>query len=300
MERIIDITGGGGGNSTLIVGNEKTAIIDCGMAFYGEKLVENAENNLKGRKLDYIFLTHSHYDHIGGLPYLREKYPSCVVLAHEHAKDILSKDSAYKLICDLTKNASNIFVDGNKNRTFPKESFAVDEITKEGDTYDLGKVSVKVFETPGHTKCSISFFIPELSTLLTSETTGVASKNSFVFPSYIISSEKALEAARKLSALHAKHVLPPHSEMLDDYKSEHFFKNSIFSINLTRRMILGLYKMNFCVEDILREYESVFADKTQCENQPRWAFRINTEAQIKTVIKEYNEGIIDLEEERLF
>ena len=65
-------TGGRGGEALLVMGSERTALMDCGMAFCGRRMVKNLEEKLKesGREtLDYVLLSHSHYDHMGCLLY---------------------------------------------------------------------------------------------------------------------------------------------------------------------------------------------------------------------------------------
>ena len=83
------VTAGFGGEALLIVGSEKTGLLDCGMAYCGEKMVEKLARRLaeNGReKLDYIILSHSHYDHMGALPYVRRRFPEAMVCGSRTAE----------------------------------------------------------------------------------------------------------------------------------------------------------------------------------------------------------------------
>ena len=56
------------GDSAFLIDDGETAVLyDSGFGFTGPALVRKLEDLLQGRSLDYIFLTHSHYDHISGV-----------------------------------------------------------------------------------------------------------------------------------------------------------------------------------------------------------------------------------------
>ena len=68
------------GDSAFLVDDGKTAILyDSGFAFTGEAVAEKIAAALGDRSLDYIFLTHSHYDHALGAAYVLRAYPDKVV-----------------------------------------------------------------------------------------------------------------------------------------------------------------------------------------------------------------------------
>ncbi len=89
-----------------------------------------------GGRLDTIFLTHHHDDHVAGTDAVRRRYGARVVGA---AAD------AHRL---------------------PKLDVAV----AEGDTVPFGDAVAQVIETPGHTRGHIAFFIPEGAVLLCGDT----------------------------------------------------------------------------------------------------------------------------------
>lgn len=89
-----------------------------------------------GYRLDAIWNTHHHGDHIGGNKLLKEK-TGCKIYA--------SKYDAHR-IAD------------------------VDVVLDEGDSFLFGDVSVNVFATPGHTLGHICFFLPQTKQLFAGDT----------------------------------------------------------------------------------------------------------------------------------
>lgn len=72
-EYLARVTSGFGGETFLIFGSEKTALYDCGMAYAANGTIYNIHRELRSHgksKLDFILLSHTHYDHIGALPYI--------------------------------------------------------------------------------------------------------------------------------------------------------------------------------------------------------------------------------------
>ena len=83
------------GDSAFLIDDGETAVLyDTGFAFTGYAVAENIRRILGERTLDFIFLTHSHYDHALGTPYVCARYPKARVVAGEYAVRIFEKPTA--------------------------------------------------------------------------------------------------------------------------------------------------------------------------------------------------------------
>ncbi len=85
-----------------------------------------------------ILLTHGHFDHVGAVNYLKNKY-NLQVYANIYEKGILS-------------DASKIYVFGGQG-----EAVKVDKWVADGDELVFGELKFKVLHTPGHTAGSCCY-----------------------------------------------------------------------------------------------------------------------------------------------
>ena len=92
------------GDSAFLIDDGTTAVlIDSGFGFTGDAVAARIREVLGTRSLDYIFLTHSHYDHVLGAAYVLHAYPNARVVAGEYAAKIFAKASAKALMRDLDR-----------------------------------------------------------------------------------------------------------------------------------------------------------------------------------------------------
>ena len=291
--RIVQPFGYDIGDSTLFIGSEKTAIIDTGMEYCSPRLVEEVREELGGRPLDYILLSHSHYDHVCGLPALRHAWPEAKVCAHPHAAKILAKESVREFMMGMSEKNYQEADPDHHVAGYPLSDYKVDVKLTEGMIIDLGDMRFRVIETPGHTKCCISFYDEINQILFASESTGIANIQDpySVEPTFLSSYIQSLDSVMKLKQIPVKLILQSHRVMGTLIEPEHYFDRVESYYHLTCDIVLSMYRNGVDQDKLLQIYSDIYADRA--EGQPYFAFMVNAKAAINTLIREYEEGLIN-------
>ena len=110
-------------------------------------------NILQG-KLKYIYLTHCHGDHIGGVTQLKEKMGGKILIHREEADGLNDKEINLTQIIDQ----------------FPEIELEPDSRIEEGDLIHLGNIEFKVIHTPGHTKGGTCLYLEKEKLLFSGDT----------------------------------------------------------------------------------------------------------------------------------
>ena len=64
----------------LVVGSQSTVLIDTGDPAHADLVMQQLEEALGGRQLDYIFPTHPEIPHAGNIPRLMSRYPAAQIV----------------------------------------------------------------------------------------------------------------------------------------------------------------------------------------------------------------------------
>ncbi len=213
------------GDSAFLIDDGETAILyDTGFGFTGFGVAENIRAVLGERKLDYIFLTHSHYDHALGSAYILRRYPEAKVVAGAYAAGIFKRDGAKAVMRDLdAKFAAKC---GVTEYEFLGDELRVDIPCEDGDVIQAGSMRFTVLNMPGHTKCSVAFFCEERGLLLGTETTGVYDGGESIVPSCLVSYEASLASIDRMCSLPVKRMVAPHLGLLTEQQTRFYLDNA--------------------------------------------------------------------------
>ena len=274
----------------LLVGENYTALIDCGMTFCAEKTIGKVKEALKGRALDYIFFSHTHYDHIGALPFFRKEWPALQTLTTGIGAEVLLKATPRRVFRELSIRAAETYclpVDSiYSGSNYSDDVFRGDVIVKDGDSIPLGALTVEVLETPGHTRDCLSFFIPELELLVSNETMGVLLPWGDVFPGFLSSYNETIKSMEKCRNIPHKFLSLPHRGLVSQGEMKSFFDKALAQTSACREFILGLKKKGLDENEMLDSFYKEYSSRKLLEYQPEEAFMLNARAAISCLMRE--------------
>jgi glyoxylase-like metal-dependent hydrolase (beta-lactamase superfamily II) len=165
----------------VLVGCPKTreaAIID--VPFDSSDQLLDAIDSLN-LSVKMILLTHSHWDHIGDVKYLKKKLKVPVSIHEE--------------------DAENLKIPGSDGLPLFQEVKGVipDHLLKDGEKIKIGELEAEVIHTPGHTPGGVCFYFPKESLLIAGDTLFKGTIGNLSFPTSDPS--KMWDSLKRLSGL---------------------------------------------------------------------------------------------------
>ena len=139
-----------------------------------------------------ILLTHTHWDHVSGIPSLMRRWPDLEVLSSEADSPFLGPD-AYDRFCKVMSDKAFLALYGDELKKLPKAT----RILKDGDLVE--GPGLLVISTPGHTPGGLAFYQKEEKWLFSGDTlfAGSIGRTDFAGGSYA----DELMSCKKLVAL---------------------------------------------------------------------------------------------------
>lgn len=193
------------------------ALVDASVSAMHERLIEQIVNYIgDDGDISFVLLTHAHFDHVGGLPYLRQQWPELEVIAAPQTAELLEQAETKELLYEKNLSCMQAL---NAEMGMSKEDWIsairVDRIIGDGDIIDLGDdVEVKLISSPGHTHDSVAYFVMPDFALACGETVGSYGGREKVTSCFTHEYQAYVESLGKLSSLDVKALCFPHSGVI--------------------------------------------------------------------------------------
>ena len=128
----------------LVSFGDKAALIDAGSGRNHQQLIKNIDECLEPRaQIDYLLLTHCHFDHTGGAEAVRREF-GCRIVAHE--LDAIYLESGDNRVTGAAWYGARL------------EPFAIDiRLQGQESTLAIGSGTVTAIHCPGHSPGSVAY-----------------------------------------------------------------------------------------------------------------------------------------------
>lgn len=267
-------------------------LFDAGMTA-GAFLYEAGIRQVLGNRVpEYLFLTHSHFDHVGSVSYFKSIWPGLQIGGSVRCSEVLQKPKAIQLLRDLNVDGVKVIKASgvgpiNENRF---ESFQLDILVQPDQTLEIAPgLRVVALNTPGHTWDFMSYWIPEKKILVASEAVAIYEANGYMQPEFLVDFDAYIESLKRLKKLGAKIVCSGHHAAFTDEDAVSHIENSLHAATDYRIMAEKfLVQVNGEVERAVELVKKTEWDPRPWPKQPESAYLLNTWSRVNTIWNRMN------------
>ena len=163
----------------LVEGDKESILINGGMSYLIPDLLQQFEAfGIDETRITKVLILHAHFDHVGIAPFFKRRNQEIEICASKRGWKILQMPQAIATINQFSRDVAK-----KMGYEVVYDSFDLDwdegttgTVLAEGDRIDLGGVELKIYETPGHSSCSITAYSPQLKALFASDAGGIPFK----------------------------------------------------------------------------------------------------------------------------
>ena len=177
MTQIKSITLGELGNNCYLITDQASGL--SALVDYTDDSKE-MRDFIGSAKLEYILLTHGHFDHIGGVAAISRDYGAKVVISAQDASMLSSGKASLSAFFGIKQ-----------------DKITPDLTVSEGSSLMLGETQIKVLATPGHTKGGVCYLPKDC--IFTGDTLFFCSCGRTDFPGG--SSKEIMQSLKRLATL---------------------------------------------------------------------------------------------------
>ena len=216
---------------------------------------------IERERIRHLVVSHAHHDHCGAVPYLLERYPHIQVSASSYCAELLCKPKPVQLMKNLNRQTLDAM---RRPHHFNDISLTFRPVTvanpiQDGHSMDIGQgLVLQFFLTPGHSRCSLSVYIPRLKALFPADAMPFPQPNGNLIVTANHDFDDYLESLQKLQSLPVSLIGYEHGGALTGPQAETIISNSIAATKQERQRIIARYAELKDIERLVDEMAEKF------------------------------------------
>jgi glyoxylase-like metal-dependent hydrolase (beta-lactamase superfamily II) len=199
-------------NAYLILTSNTAILVDTGKRSSVKQLLRNLSNILhENQTLDYLILTHTHFDHCQNAARLQKQF-GCKIVVSEHEQQFLSEGNT-----PLPKGTNFIArflikLGKNMGKLFMFEPFKADIVVTERMMIPEGNSKIEILLTPGHSAGSLTILVDNEIAIVGDTLFGIFPNS--VFPPFADDVELLHKSWKSLLKTSCQLFLPGHGKAI--------------------------------------------------------------------------------------
>jgi len=244
----------------LLEGEDGSMIVSGGMSYIVSDILQQFnEFGIDEKRIKKLLILHSHFDHVGIVPFIKRRHPQIEVYASQRGWKILQMDKAILTINEFGRSVARRMGKGDVYSAYDLEwrTDVFGTTIREGDRIDLGGLEVSILEIPGHSSCCIAAYVPELKALFPTDGGGIP------FGQTIVSSGNSnytqyQQSLESLKGLEVDYYCADHYGYVTGAEAREFISRSIESAKENRAWMEEVYRSTRDIDAAAQELTSSF------------------------------------------
>jgi glyoxylase-like metal-dependent hydrolase (beta-lactamase superfamily II) len=285
---------GNPGMPVYLLDGHAPVLFEAGLTALCQLYEEDIKKVLGKRSPAYLFLTHSHFDHIGAAAHFKTLYPKMQIAGSAKVQQVLTRPKAVELISSLNQEAARLMGSWITASIYDGsfEPFDLDLVLNHDHTTELDPdCHVKVIHTPGHTWDFFSYWVPEKKILVASEAIGCDDGSGYIFTEFLVDYDVYRSSLERLAQLDAQILCQGHKLVLTGSDAKEHLCRSLEQAADYVAMAEGFLQIEQGDIDLaVAQVKAVEWDPKPWPKQVESAYVLNTRARVSTIWERMQKG----------
>jgi glyoxylase-like metal-dependent hydrolase (beta-lactamase superfamily II) len=244
----------------LLDGGDEAMIINGGLRYIVPEVLRQFEEfGIDEKKITKLLILHSHFDHVGIVPFFKRRHPEIEIYASPRAWKILGMQNAIDTINAFGRTVTEKM--GMAERCSGYDLDWRDDVSgvavSEGDRIRVGDIELHILETPGHSSCHISAYAPQLKVLFPSDGGGIPYKGTII-PSGNSNFTQFQESLEKLKPLEFDYLCADHYGYVVGDEARNYITRSIDLAREHRAKIEEVHRRTGDIDSTAQQMTAAF------------------------------------------